>query len=806
MSKRGLLQPDQPLSDQETRKRKREKVIIAVLGLGVLATSIAVWKMSRFAASLPFANSIFFFGLININLILLVGLLWLIFRNIGRIVIERRRRVLGSRLKTKLVVAFLAFSITPTLILFAISSLYINSSFDKWFSLKVQNTLQASVEIGRTYYKNTDQRGFHFARHVAEQLSKRIQARGRFMDPEEVPDLLVDPNRKWIQEYLDSDRNLLALDSIEFYVDPLLEERLVSVSPDQKNSPELFPRMSVETLDKAFGGSETAVVHHVGNGDLIRTMVPVWIQPRLPRQKFQIGVVSVNTYVPIGLSSKVDEVATVFDDYRETNPLIYPIKTQYFVILILITLVIIAVAIWIGLYLAKELTVPMEGLITGAHAVGAGDLDVTVTASGDDEIRVLIDAFNRMIHDLKDNRSQLQAASQTIEQRRVQLEAVLTNIGTGVLVTNSDGVITSFNRAAAQLLRIPSETALQQPYSQTLRGEAKPLADLIQRTLEKQRETSPASGAEVSQWTQHFEGQSFSYAGIATLLKGAAPTGASAAAGSWGVVVVIDDITHLVKAQREMAWREVARRIAHEIKNPLTPIKLSAQRLQRRLGNLTGQDGVLLRECTDTIVRHTDELKEMVNEFSAFARMPEVNPAPNNLNEVISEVIALYAQAHPQVQFHSALEPRLPVFDFDRDQIKRVFVNLMDNAMSAMAALQKGTAKVINLDTHYNERLQLAMILVRDNGPGMSEDVRARAFEPYFSTKKEGTGLGLAIAKRIVNDHNGFIRVQPVLDRGTEFIIELPTAPAGSRRVDPNRPKPDLKSIPILTRGPDLVQ
>jgi two-component system nitrogen regulation sensor histidine kinase NtrY len=237
----------------------------------------------------------------------------------------------------------------------------------------------------------------------------------------------------------------------------------------------------------------------------------------------------------------------------------------------------------------------------------------------------------------------------------------------------------------------------------------------------------------------------------------------------WGVVAVIDDMTHLIKGQREMAWREVARRIAHEIKNPLTPIKLSAQRLQRRMGDYGGRNAEILKECTETIIKHTDELKQMVNEFSNFARFPEVSPAPNDLNSALGEVITLYRQAHPGCQFKTDLEPKLPIFEFDRDQIKRVAINLLDNAIAVKP-------NRIQIATHYNDQLQMAVVEVADNGPGMTEEVKERVFEPYFSTKTGGTGLGLAIAKRIINDHDGFIRVQSIVGEGTKFVIELPTA------------------------------
>jgi len=736
---------------RERRKRKRERIAIVLIAVAFLALTIAEFRLSKVSSTLPFVNSIFFFGLLNLNLILLIGLVWLVFRNIGKLFLERRSRKLGARLKSKLVLAFLGFSVTPTLVLFVISSMYINSSFDKWFSIKVQNTLQASLEITQTYYRNAKSTAMHFAEHLAGQLGRKLPAG---VLPAPAP---------WIQGYLESQRDLLALHAVEFYSDPL-DERVVVSHPHSKDLPYAYPRLPLDVLDKAFAGEAVSIIQHVGTGDLLRCMVPVHSARGGPTVA---GVIAVSTYVPVSLVNKVDAIASVFDDYQDTNPLKYPIKTTYFVILVMITLVILFVAIWMGLYLARELTVPVERLVKGAQEVGAGNLDISIERTGNDELAVLIDSFNKMTRDLKEHRERLEQAGADLESRRLQLEAVLANIGTGVLVVNRAGEITTFNRAASQLVGLTADRALGRKYSELLPGREGPLTEVIDRAFTQAHDAGETK-AEVTQWNAKTGDALRSLAAIATPLHDEN--------GTWGVVTVIDDMSHLIKAQREMAWREVARRIAHEIKNPLTPIKLSAQRLQRRMGHFRGREADLLKECTDTIVRHTDELKEMVNEFSNFARLPQASPAPHDLNEVAGEVVKLYSQAHPNVSFRTKFEARLPIFQFDRDQIKRVIINLLDNAISALKGIAVGRAPAIGLRTHFNEQLQMAVIEVEDNGPGMTDEIMARVFEPYFSTKAEGTGLGLAIAKRIVNDHDGFIRVHSTPENGTKFLIELPTA------------------------------
>ena len=737
-----------PLDSKEKRKRKREGIAIVALAALFIVLTVAEFRLSKVSSTLPFVNSIFFFGLLNVNIVILIALVWLVFRNIGKLFIERRRKVLGARLKTKLVISFLAFSIIPTIVLFIISALYINSSFDKWFSIKIQNTLQASLEITSIYYRNADQTAMHFADHMAKGIASRLGQ---------------ERNSGWLRSYLESQRELLAVDAAEFYSDPL-DERIFVQRPAAEHEI-TYPRLPLDLLERSFAGENVPVLQHVGSGDLIRALVPV--RTRSPHGVE--GVLVVNKYIPVSLVNKVDEIASVIDDYKDTNPLKYPMKTAYFVILIMITLVILFVAIWIGLYMARELTVPVERLVYGAQAVGAGNLDVTILGSGHDEIAVLVESFNKMTRDLKENRARLTEASADLEKRRLQLEAVLANVGTGVIVVDRNGTISTFNRAVAQLLEISPEFALGKNYLELLSAECAPLLEVIKRSLshENDRHASP----EVAQWNFRKGDNMRALAAVGTPLRDVLTQ------APWGEVVVIDDMTYLIKGQREMAWREVARRIAHEIKNPLTPIKLSAQRLQRRLGSLRGRDGALLQECTETIIKHTDELKEMVNEFSNFARFPEASPAPHDINDALKEVVTLYEQAHPQIRFSFEPEGRLPIFEFDRDQIKRVMINLLDNAVAAVKPLGKQSEQsTILIRTHYHTELQMAVVSVKDNGPGMTDEVKARVFEPYFSTKAEGTGLGLAIAKRIVNDHDGFIRVQSAPGEGTEFHIELPTA------------------------------
>ncbi len=726
---------DAKLDPAEAAKRRRERfLILGVVVLFVLSTYFE-FRLSSISKNLPFVTSIFFFGLINFNVMLLMILVFLVFRNIGKLFLERRRKVMGSRLKTKLVAAFLSFTIIPTVILFLISSLYINSSFDKWFSIKVQNTLQAALEITQTYYKNTSRVAQHLADQVAHEM---VDKHG----------LAILKNSK-LKTYLKKSLEAPVVDGIEVYTDPL-EERMVDAV--QKEEVEThIPRLPLDILEKAFSGKHTSLVQHMGGADLIRAVAPV-----RDRDSGKVhAVVGVTFVIPVSLVNRIDEISSVYQDYRDVNPLKYPMKSTYFIILIMMTLLIIFVSIWIGFYLARELTVPLERLVTATQKISEGNLDFEVINPGNDEIANLTSSFNTMTGEIKRHRLEL-------EEKRAYVEALIYNIAAGVISVDSKGIMTTVNPSAARLLSANAEDLLAKKLEEVFPKESFPFVELFQQI---QNADAKNALTPIEKQFSLGEGDDFR-----TMITTASPL-------ANGVVFVVDDTSYLIKAQREAAWREVARRIAHEIKNPLTPIRLSAQRLQKKFASQNTNESAIFKECTDTIIKNVDELRDMVNEFSSFARFPSANPSPNNLNEALRETVVLYEEAHRSIAFVYEPEPRLPRIEIDRDQIKRVMINLLDNAVAALAngiGEKASLPKRITLRTFYNEQLKIAVIEIEDNGAGVSDNVKSHMFEPYFSTKSNGTGLGLAIVKRIVSDHHGFIRVQSAPGEGTKFIIELP--------------------------------
>ena len=376
---------------------------------------------------------------------------------------------------------------------------------------------------------------------------------------------------------------------------------------------------------------------------------------------------------------------------------------------------------------------------------------------------ILVDSFNRMIMDLKkkgveieETQGRLHQSNVELEQRRRYMEILLRNIGAGVMSLDREGRIQTMNRFMEMQFGIRASSVLGKSYRELFAGEAmQPARELIEEVNQRRsRNLSRQIRILLQQEPKNLLVR-------ASMLEDEE--------GAWmGVVMVFEDHSELIRAQRAAAWREVARRIAHEIKNPLTPIQLSAQRLQKRYAGRFGQDGKVFEECTNTIIRQVEEMKNLVNEFSQFARMPASNPVFSDLNHIAREVIAFYQQAHRLVPFTFEEDPSLPRLLLDPDQIRRVLINLLDNAMDAA----EQHAPIV-LVTRYDPFLRIAVLEVVDEGSGISKDMRERIFEPYTSTKKGGTGLGLAIVKTIVADHNGYIRVRDNKPQGTRFVLEF---------------------------------
>lgn len=728
----------------ESRKRRREWFVVFALITLVFLSLRYQTKLFSLTTEIPLSGNILVLALINFNILLIIICLFLVFRNIFKLWMERRGAIPGAKLRSKLVLAFVALSLVPTLLLFLVSAGLITSSIENWFNREIETAIEESLEVAQTYYKNSASNALYYA----EQISQIIKEQ-KLLNEEKLP-ALIDLIHLKQREY--------NLGVVEVFSST--NEELVRAFNPQVPAAE-FTNPGSDSIREALQGNRFTRISPIGKADLIRGIVPVYSNWN---PEDVVGVVVVNYYVPYSLVNKMKEINLSFEQYRNTKLLKGRIQTGYVLSLLLISLVIVFLATWAGFYMAKGITGPLKELAEATNKVADGDLDVTISRGSNDEVGGLVSSFNKMTTDLRQSQQairqanlDLQTSNQELEQRRRYMETVLANVTAGVISINSQGVITTINKFAEKLLRLTPSQVVGRNFREVLGPDHLPmvrdlLRDLIgsgKDTIRRQISITLADNRLtllVNVTTLKDDNQEF-----------------------MGTVVVFDDLTELLKAQRMAAWREVAKRIAHEIKNPLTPIQLSAQRLRRRYQGSLGDEDPVFDECTRMIIKQVEELKTLVNEFSNFARMPASNPSVNSLNEVVAEALVLFQEGHRDITFSVHPDETLPDFSLDREQIKRVVINLLDNAVAAV-----GPGGAVELTTSYSQPLQLATLTVSDNGRGIPEEDKPRLFEPYFSTKKSGTGLGLAIVSTIVSDHNGYIRVRDNEPCGTRFIVELP--------------------------------
>ncbi|WP_306533760.1 PAS domain-containing sensor histidine kinase [Geobacter sp.] len=733
-----------PPTEQERKKRRREAIIIAVSVLLILVLTRVEVHLSRISSDVPMGSNILIFGIINIIILLIILLIYLVFRNVAKLLMERRSKALGANLQTKLVIAFMGLSLVPTMLLFVVSATYVNQSIRNWFNTRIENSLAESLEVAQTYYKNSAANALYYGRQISTTIRDE-----RLLNEENLPHLreLV---RKKQQEY--------NLGIVEVYSSQ--NEELVRSSNPSVPLGE-FTNPSSEDIKAGLNGKELTRVNTVGKADLIRGIMPIYSTYRADEV---VGVVVVNYFVPYSLVEKMREITSSYEEFRQLKILKNPIRSGYILTLFLITMVIVFLAVWFGIYLANTLTTPIKELAEATRQVAEGNLDVQLGQRSSDEFGMLVAAFNKMTGDLRSHQQALRQtnvelvrSNQELDERRRYMETVLRNVAAGVISVDRHGMVTTINKSAEELLQIPPRDVVGKNFREVLKHEQ---LDTIKGIL---RDMVMAKQDTISrQVTLPVRDTRATLLFNLTMLR-------DESGEFLGTVVVFDDLTQLIKAQRMAAWREVARRIAHEIKNPLTPIKLSAQRLRKRYLPRFGSEDTIFDECTAMIVKSVDELKTLVDEFSNFARMPAANPTPNDLNGIIREALTLFREGHRTIAFGFREDPRLPLLQLDRDQIKRVFINLLDNAVAAVG----GEGHIV-IESRFDPELKMAVVTLADSGHGIAPEDKPRLFEPYFSTKKSGTGLGLAIVNTIITDHNGFIRVRDNAPRGTKFIIELP--------------------------------
>lgn len=725
-------------------KRIREAVIIVLALLLIFFLTSAEIRLTQISADSTIGSNITIFGIINIVILLVILLVYLVSRNLVKLLMESRSNPVATRLRTKLVVSFVGLSLVPTLLLFFAAAGFINNTVHNWFNTQVESSLSESLEVAQTYYKTSASNTIYYGR----QISSIIRS-DKLLNQENLPRLeaLIRQKQK---EY--------NLGVVEVY--SAQREELVRATNPAVPKGE-FTNPASEDIASGLSGNELTRINQIGKADLIRGIVPIY---STWNERDVVGAVVVNYYVPYSLVNKMKEITASYHEFRQLKILKNPIRTGYILTLFLITVVIVFLAYWMGVYLANSMSKPVQELLEATRAVAEGNLSVHIESASADEIGMLVNSFNRMTGDLCAKQQALNSANQELtrinlelDQRRRYMEIVLRNVAAGVISVDKEGCITTINESAEKLLSIPTGSVVGRNFRELLQDAN---LDIVKDTL---RDLLLSKKNTINrQIILDVGGNRLALHLHLTMLRD--ETG-----NFVGTVLVLDDLTQVMKAQRMAAWREVARRIAHEIKNPLTPIQLSAQRLRKRYLSRFSDDEKVFDECTEMIVKSVDDLKTLVNEFSNFARMPSIQPEPNDLNDIIRETLTLYQQAHRGVHFDFAPDTQLPLLKIDRSQIKRVVINLLENAVAAMD--EQGDVWVA---TKFDGELRMASFVVADNGPGIPAEDKPRLFEPYFSTKKTGTGLGLAIVNSVVSDHNGFVRVRDNEPHGACFVVELP--------------------------------
>ncbi|MFQ5959811.1 MAG: PAS domain-containing sensor histidine kinase [Candidatus Methylomirabilales bacterium] len=731
--------------------RRTRLIIAAVGGLVVLLTAVEVLiHQLRFPSPLP--SNILIFALVNVNLILLILLIVLLFRNLFKIYLERRDNLLGSKFRVKLVVTFLSLALLPAALLFLVASNLITTSVDSWFNIQVEESLERSLEVAEAYYQGAHDRSVATAR----QIGRRIAVEG-----------LLDASEPYLNRVAKEKLEEFQLAMVQVF-DRKGRERLQIRGKLITKGESVTP--ASHFVHRALEGHEQSFVHATSTGDLVQGIVPIVV----PTGENQIlGAAAVGYLIPGGMAHKTTDIVTGIKEYKQLKLLKNPIKGIYIMLFLMVTLVIIFAAVWVGVHMTRRITVPIQELAEGTRAVAAGNLDYRVQVEADDEIGILVDSFNRMTEDLRrsgleltDTNRDLQRTNVELNQRRAYMETVLESIGAGVLSVDAEGRVNTLNYAASRMLALDPAEALQRHYRMVFAAEPlAPLCHLMDRMVREGR------GAVNEQVTLSLLGRSATFMFNVSSLRDRG--------GQYlGMVVVFDDVTQLIRAQQAMAWGEVARRIAHEIKNPLTPIKLSTQRLRKKFAERSAEFSGVFDQCTQTIIHEVDALKALVDEFSRYARMPTSSPRPGDLHALIDQVLNLYSGVSRRVRLTAVLDPHVPPVNLDPDHMKRALVNLVDNAVTAVEeAGETGEAGEICLMTRYFPEEGKVRLEVTDTGLGIPPGDRERLFLPYFSTKKAGTGLGLAIVYRIVTEHNGTIRVEENRPRGTRMVIEFPALP-----------------------------
>lgn len=738
----------------------------AVVVLGSLALLVLLTLVAENAFNLTFlvphniGSILIFTALSGLSFLLFLTLVVLLLRNILKLYASEQSRVLGSRLRTRMLLGALLLSVAPAFFMLFFNYLLMNRSIDRWFSQPVvqlrTESMHLATEMSHYAAANARAEAVSLANDAALDYESGMPARqqaldlfrrhkvtlqggfivvyrdGKAIDQYQLPDGAVQPH----STVVDGSGSARASSSQRSATDIILHTSQNTESPV----------LSIASREYAVGADSSA------RGYVVVVGLPLPAEAGTAMQDIIQG--SQHYWALLGARRRV----------RQT----------YFLVLLLLTGLTLFVSSWLALFFSKQVTRPVEALADAMDAMASGDYGARVDVAAGRELGELVRSFNRMATDLEtsriqleDSTQQLSLANRAIDERRKELETVLETIPSGVATLDDDLKILQANRAFLEMLDPHGERSME---GHSILELFPPESSAEVARILRRRRRLPAASIEVEARNTHGP---LHLIFTATELRGSAP----------GHLVVMDNVTDVLRAQKQMAWKEVAQRVAHEIKNPLTPIALSAERIERHLDRgLTADSPVVLRGSTEVIRSSVETLRQLVNQFSALADFPAARPSSTALNTIVENTLALFEGRMDGVELRLHLASGIPHVMADAEALKRALSNLIDNAAEAM---RQSLLRVLTVRTGWNVAHTMAEIVIADTGHGVTEEMRERLFLPFFSTRRRGTGLGLSIAAKIIQEHQGSIRVEQNTPAGTRFILEIPLAEASSGQENP---------------------
>lgn len=742
----GVVMNNEPVPNPNGRGRRYQVIFLTITTFVVIALLVALGTVKPLIP-IPERSSdtLILYALSSINFIASLVLLAILTRNLLKLRRERAEQRLGSKFKTKMVIFSIGISLLPAILQFFFAYGLLNTSLDIWFSSPANKFYASAANLQQVFL----QRQLEDLSQISRTLLRAIGLRGRQQDL-----VLDDIEKRLLQrEYNNQQLRLLEVN---------LLDKTVFI---QNNEPIINPKELTEARNAVSLGNAYA---RWTTSDDLRTFYLIIGQPINQTNK-SIGGIFLVKQLPQNLADMFVEVTKQVEDRDRLSRNAKQLKITNLYLLGAMTLLLIFAATWIALYVANGITVPIQALAEATQALTRGNFDIRVLCPAEDELASLVQSFNQMAAQLSENRHNLDLAAKeqretnrALEERRRYIETILQSLSTGIISLDNEHRMITINQAALNILHLDVP-----PTTKT------PITDLFATENQKEIDYLVRKARRIGQINQELEIHNQASILHTSLTITALRDKNGVFQGS---VLMIEDISDLIAAQRSAVWSEVARRMAHEIKNPLTPIQLCAERVaknsQKIANSLEPKYLQVVEECATTIKQEVSTLQRMVDEFSRFARLPQAQLQAGSLNQVILETLKLYEERLDEVKIITTLSETLPLINLDKEQIKRVMVNLIDNAAESM---QDTKEKLLSIATEYLPERELIRLTVSDTGHGINVEDKEKLFQPYFSTRKRGTGLGLAIVSHIVNDHVGKIRVEDNFPIGTKFIIELAT-------------------------------